>query len=604
MSLIIGTAGHIDHGKTALIKAINGFEGDTLKAEKERGITIDLSFSNLKQNNKNIAFIDVPGHENLLKTMISGAFGFDACLFVIAANEGIKPQSIEHLKVLSILNVKNIILAITKKDLVQSEQINILKSQIQKEIQKYKNLTIIKSFEVSIFDKNSIKELTDFLFTIKPKITDESGIFRYYIDRSFNLKGIGQVVTGTVIEGSIKEGEKIWICELAKEAGIRSIQVHDNQVEKATISQRAALNITGISGLEKGQLISKKGFLRGFNEIDCIVTSDSLKHASEVIFCVGSKQLPAKVTILSQKDDSKFVTFKFQNNVFLKFNELFVLLYEGRVIGGGRVLNAITEPLKKPVKVELLRYLSENNLHLAFDLLKRMHKNGFGLIGCYQRFGIDHKQAITIANTLNSAFVDEKALNVYDISAINKVKEFIRFILSKNPYAIFSPLSISLKLAWVSENLALQAINELNLAKEIEQNNGVYTKTGIDFSKLKTKIEDEIYNKIQKANLSPLAPYNIYDELEIDRVSGDNALKKLTASNKVIRLSHNLFVSKKALDEAIIKLKEIAKKEGKVNIQNAKSIIGLSRKYIIAYLEQLDKQSDIVKDGNDRKLKF
>ena len=119
MSLIIGTAGHIDHGKTALIKELNGFEGDNLEEEKKRGITIDLSFSNLSKNSENIAFIDVPGHENLIKTMISGAYGFDACLFVVAANDGLMPQSLEHLEILNLLGVKSVIVALTKCDLVE-----------------------------------------------------------------------------------------------------------------------------------------------------------------------------------------------------------------------------------------------------------------------------------------------------------------------------------------------------------------------------------------------------------------------------------------------------------------------------------------------------
>ena len=210
MSLIIGTAGHIDHGKTALIKELNGFEGDRLEEEQKRGITIDLSFSNLSKNGENIAFIDVPGHENLIKTMISGAYGFDACLFVVAANDGLMPQSLEHLEVLNILGVRSLIVALTKCDLASTELIEQRKSEIYAAAQNYKNLQILEIFPVSIKDSASIDELRNYLFTLKAANREQDGVFRYYIDRVFSLKGIGNVVTGTVIEGSVSKNEKLF----------------------------------------------------------------------------------------------------------------------------------------------------------------------------------------------------------------------------------------------------------------------------------------------------------------------------------------------------------------------------------------------------------
>ena len=273
MSVIIGTAGHIDHGKTALIRALNGFEGDNLEEEKRRGITIDLSFSNLARGDENIAFIDVPGHENLVKTMISGAFGFDACLLVIAANEGLMPQTKEHINVLEILGVKSLIVVLTKCDLVNEAQILEREKEAREYIANFKNLQILELFKTSVKDEASIAELRDYLFNVKPKKRSAEGIFRYYIDRVFSIKGIGSVVTGSVIEGVVKKGEKLFNYDLGKEALVRSVQTHDKFVESAGASARVALNITGIelSQLKKGQLLSKKGFLRGFLEADGLV---------------------------------------------------------------------------------------------------------------------------------------------------------------------------------------------------------------------------------------------------------------------------------------------------------------------------------------------
>ncbi len=605
MSLIIGTAGHIDHGKTALIKELNGFEGDRLEEEQKRGITIDLSFSNLSRNGENIAFIDVPGHENLIKTMISGAYGFDACLFVVAANDGLMPQSLEHLEVLNILGVRSLIVALTKCDLASAELIEQRKSEIYAAVQNYKNLQILEIFPVSIKDSASIDELRNYLFTLKAANREQEGIFRYYIDRVFSLKGIGNVVTGTVIEGSVTKNEKLFNYDAGKEVQVRSVQSHDNFVDRAGVSSRVALNLTGIelNDLKKGQLLSKKGFFRGFREIDAIVFARELTHGESVTFCVGAKAAPAKALVLSEKEGGIFATFKFERDMFLKFDEPFVLVANGRVIGGGRVLNAVSEPMKKSSKISFLSSLLKKDFVSAFAMLKDTHKNGFGIISAYQRFGLNHEEAVAIAKQAPNVFVDEKALNIYDLSAVDRIKSAVKFMIEKNEFAVFSATSISLKLSWASENIAQKALDELESAGMIAKNDGVYTKTGVDMSKLKIRLEEKIYEILQSGNLAPLAPYNIYDELEIDRVSGDNALKKLTGIGRVVRLAHNLFVTSKALNEALAKLKAIIAAQGFVNVTNAKEALNLSRKYVIAYLEQLDLDPNIVKNGTDRVLK-
>ena len=605
MNFIIGTAGHIDHGKTALIKELNGFEGDKLEEEKKRGITIDLSFSNLSKNEQNIAFIDVPGHENLVKTMISGAYGFDACLFVVAANDGLMPQSLEHLEVLNLLGVRSLVVALTKCDLADTKTIEVRKKEIINAVSGYENLSILEIFAVSVKDKESIDDLRNYLFTLRPKNRDTEGVFRYYIDRVFSLKGIGNVVTGTVLEGGVTKNEKLYNYDAGKEVQVRSVQSHDKFVDRAGISSRVALNLTGVdlSELKKGQLLSKKGFFRGFREIDAVVFAKALSHGQSVTFCVGAKAVPAKALILSQKADSLFVSFKFQSDMFLKFDEPFVLISGGRVIGGGRVLNPIMEPLKKNTKISFLSALLKRDLSAAFALLKDSHKNGFGIISSYQRFGIAHEEAVGIAKALPGVFVDEKALNIYDASAASRVKEIVKFIVEKNAYAMFSASSVSLKLSWASERLCQKALDELESAKLISKNDGVYTKFGVDLSELKEKLEERIYKILDDADLAPDAPYNIYDELEIDRISGDNALKKLTAMRRVVRLAHNLFVTQRALNEAESRLREIIKTSGFVNVVNARDKLNLSRKYLIAYLEYLDTKPDVVKDGNDRKLR-
>lgn len=601
-NIIVGTAGHIDHGKTALIKALNGFEGDQNEEEKRRGITIDLSFSNLKNDSCNVAFIDVPGHENLLKTMISGAYAFDYAMLVVSANEGIMPQSKEHLEILKIFDVKNIILCITKCDLVDETKKEKTKQECEEFI-KNKDLKIIKSFFVSTKTNEGIDDLRNFLLLLPPKQREKSDVFHYYIDRVFSIKGAGVVVTGSLISGEINKNQKILNCELNKIYSIKNIQMQGEEKESINAPARVALNLNDakLEEIKKGQILTQKGYLRGFDEIDCYFEGE-ISHNQDVLFCIGSKQINAKCIMLNKNSKNGFVTFKFKKEIFARFDERFIVLANSRVVGGGIVLNAIKEPLKKQAKIELLNALYKKDFKAAFEFLSKFHKHGFGLVSSYQRFNLTHESALNVARNLN-AICDENSLCVYDKSAILDIKEFIKFIISKNQNALISAQSIALKLSWASQNLCNLALDELENKKILEKNGNIYNKFGVDFSQLKNTITEKIYDLLKRGGISPLAPYNIYDELEIDRQSGDNALKSLCKSKKVIRLAHNLFITNENLNFAINSLRELIKKDGFVNINNAKNKLNLSRKFIICYLEYLDNFDDIVKIENNRIFK-
>ncbi|MDR0467868.1 MAG: selenocysteine-specific translation elongation factor, partial [Campylobacteraceae bacterium] len=345
--LIIGTAGHIDHGKTALIKALTGYDGDTLEEEKRRGITIDLSFSSLEQNGNNVSFIDVPGHEKLIKTMISGAFGYDGALVVIDAKEGLMPQSIEHLYILELIGLKHIVVALSKADLVDEEWIKKQTLQIKEFFKaSFKNLEIYDILPVSIYDKSSIELLKNSLFSIPAKEKIDRGIVRYYVDRVFSLKGIGTVVTGTILEGVLKKGSKAFICELQKEITIKNLQTHDKNVQNVQQGQRVAINISDIShnNIQKGFLITQKGYIRGFSSADIFVNllpKRKIPHNSNIIFHIGAKQVEARILYYDVNKESAFAKVEFKEELFLVFKEPFVITQNGRVCGGGEVINAI-----------------------------------------------------------------------------------------------------------------------------------------------------------------------------------------------------------------------------------------------------------------------
>ena len=604
--IIVGTAGHVDHGKTALIEALTGFAGDTLEEEKKRGITINLSFSNLQNEDTNVAFIDVPGHEKLLKNMIAGAFGFDAAMVVIDANEGIMPQTNEHLEILNLLHVKNIIIALTKSDLVNQEKIDERKEEIEEYFKSFSHLGLKAIIPVSIYQANSIEALRKELFSIPIIEKPSNGLFRYYIDRSFSLAGVGTVVTGTVLDGTIKVGEKVFAPELGKEIVIRNLQVHEKDEQIALSSQRTAINLQNAKiALKKGTLLCKKGFIRGFDSVDVWIegiSNHKIKHNTKVMLFIGTKQVEAKVLLYNNENDttSGFAKLQFSQKIFLVHNEPFILCASGRTIGGGRVLNPINDPIKKKIKMPLLEALKIDDFKKAFEILVNTHKRGFGLISSNQRFGLNHNEALEIAHEMDNVFVDEKGLVLYPIDIKEELHDKINAVYDKNEYALLSANSLSLKIKWASETLLKEVLEDIVKSGKLEFKDGIYKNPNIDVNNIDKVIEDKMHSILQDEGYTPTAPYNIYDKLDIDRKMGDDALKRLTKSKKVVRLAHNLFVTTENLSTIVARLREIMKNEGSVDIASFKKYYDMSRKYLVAYLDYLDLYDDVKKDGMKR----
>ncbi|EAH6261089.1 selenocysteine-specific translation elongation factor [Campylobacter upsaliensis] len=591
--LIIGTAGHIDHGKTSLIKALNGFEGDTLKEEQERQITLSLSFSSLEKEGKKLSFIDTPGHKDLLKTMISGAFALNACLFVVDINEGLKAQSLEHLSVLELLGVKDLILVLNKCDLCEDIDAKT------KEIAAQLSLKPLKIFHTSVRSNLGIESLKNYLFSLQEKESKEA-IFHFYIDRVFSLKGVGTIVTGSLNEGEIALKEKIICLDTQKELIVKNIQNHDSNLDQIKAPARVALSLNcDYKNLQKGFLLSKKGFFKPFLQIEAYVKAPNLANQNYV-FCVGTKQLEAKIHILKElKIGEYYAEIRFKKPMYLCFDERFILLENARVKGGGVVLNPVSEPLNKELKLRLLDLLLNKDFLSAFDLLKNAHKKGFGLLSSYQRFKLSHTQALNIANNLQNAFIDEKNYNIYDTSSINLLQNSIHKILAKNPYAMLSAHSLALRNVWASEALCAFALQNM---PNLDFKEGIFFKKGVKFEKLQEKNSNALYEKIKAQALQVEAPYNLYESLELDRKSGDLMLKKLTKEGLVVRLAHNLFVDKATLLNFKEELLNLLKNTS-LDVQTMKNKFNFSRKYAIAYLEYLDLDERIIKKDEKRFLK-
>ncbi|UYF44194.1 selenocysteine-specific translation elongation factor [Aliarcobacter cryaerophilus] len=606
-NIIIGTAGHIDHGKTALIRALNGFEGDSTNEEKQRGITIDLSFSNLTRAERNIAFIDVPGHEKLIKNMIAGAFGFDYVMLVVSSKEGLMPQTIEHIEILSLLGIKNLILVITKKDLVDEKTLKEQELKIVEFLNEFEfNIKFIKA--VSIYDEKSIEDLKNTLFTISNSTKNEENFFRFYVDRVFSVKGSGTVVTGTVLGKKIELEEKVFIPHLQKETKIKNIQVHNQNAIEANISNRAALNLSSvdINSLQRGDIITKKGFLRGFDTIDIsfkCLKNKKLNHNQTYTLFIGAKKIDVKVLLfdsLTSLEDG-FATLKMDEKIFTVFGEKVILRSANDTICGGVILNPIYDPMNKNQKRDLLKNLYKKDFKNAFKILLEAHKRGLGVVSSTQRFALSHDESLEFANSLEDVFVDKKELVIYPIKTKDEIVEFIKNIYIKNSYALLSSSSINLRVPWASIEFINSALDDLVQNGFLVKEGQLYKNANIkeDITK---ELENIFLERLKSEDITPTAPYNIYDDLDIDRKLGDDILKSLTAKKDVIRLQHNLFIHSQSLNKIIKSMREIIKEDGFIEIFNFKQRFDLSRKYLVCYLDYLDNFSDIKKVENRRVL--
>ena len=352
--VIIGTAGHVDHGKTLLIKALTGIDTDRLIEEKKRGITIELGFAHLDwPDGTQAGIVDVPGHEKFIKNMLAGAGGIDLAMLVIAADDGIMPQTVEHLDILTLLGIKDGLIVITKADTVDPEWLEMMREEIREKTEGsfLEGKPIVA---VSAYTGQGIPELKEMLRDLVHKAEEKSLRipFRLPIDRVFSVDGFGTVVTGTLIEGSMNEGDLAQLVPSGAETRIRNLQVHGKDVETAYAGQRVAINLAGLkkTDIRRGDVVAKPGSVRVSRMLDVKLQNlkDSgriIKHDSQVHLFHGAAELLAKVVLFGQDalrpGESCYAQLRLTEPIASKNGDRFVIRFFSplETIGGGVILD-------------------------------------------------------------------------------------------------------------------------------------------------------------------------------------------------------------------------------------------------------------------------
>jgi len=621
---VFGTAGHIDHGKTALIYALTSIDTDRLPEEKERGMTIDLGFAWMKlPSGENVGIVDVPGHENLIKNMIAGATGIDAVILVVDVNEGWMPQTEEHFQIIDLLDIKYGIIAITKIDLVDQTRLNFVEKQIKERL---KNTTLFNAPIVKVSTVNNIGidqmklAIQDLIPRMKPK--RDIGKQRLSIDRVFNIKGSGTVVTGTLIGGTLHQGMEVTIFPSYRKTRIRNLQTYKEKTEKAFPGSRVALNLVGIekNELHRGDIVFGTKQIKASKNIDVQIQllpqlkKYSLANRSEVVFFTGTKEILAKIffpeTKPLQPGETGFAQLRFKEPLATYLGDRFILRIPSppKTIGGGLIVDPLAHKHHFKDK-DILHFLQTR---IKFDLrelvLTELKKNIF----------------IKKDNLLiNSNYADSEIRKVVEL--LKKQGEIITtnsWLIEKN-YWQEQIIKFMNKLNQEYELYPLQTGFPLNkfqsyfyylkpeifnyLIDSLINTDKIGFKKGIIFllsRKPKISSQQEVLIskilKILKDN--PTNPPN--EKKLISQIAGSKEIIDfLIQEGEIVKLSNGILLESKNYDIMKNKLIDFLKRNGSISIAQVRELLGISRKYIIPLLNKMDEEKITQRRENVRILK-
>ncbi|HNT90304.1 MAG TPA: selenocysteine-specific translation elongation factor [Smithellaceae bacterium] len=631
--VVLGTAGHVDHGKTALIKALTGTDTDRLKEEKERGITIELGFASLKlPSGQTLGVVDVPGHEKFIKHMVSGAAGIDLVMMIIAADEGIMPQTKEHLNICSLLGIRTGLVALTKIDMVENDWLELVKTEIQ-DFLKGTFLEGVPVIPVSALKQKGIDELTAALDTVVQNIPEKNdcGIFRLPVDRVFTMKGFGTVVTGTLISDSISVGEDVLILPEEINTRIRGIQVHNQPTQEATAGQRTAINLQGIEkeSLQRGDVLARYGTIVPSIRLDVYIdylknNAKSLKNRTLTRLHTGTSEIIARV-ILIEKDElapgeKGFAQLILEKKDVVVAGDRFVLRSYSPIttIGGGLIIDPLPPKHKRLNKkvIEELATLLNGTLPKKIEvILERAGFAGTNLRHLVFRLGTNAKnikEALQSILSQKSALItDKEETNIISASFYEKLAQSAAEIISqyqkKNPLREgISKEELKASLGRdISPKLFFMLLQNLTTNKTIEVNKETVRLFGhkVTLADDLNSIRQEILKIYNEAGLTPPSFKDVINNFQDKKTEAQNIIKLLLKDGSLIKINEELIFTREALDNLRKNYKALLVKEGKATPVSFKELTGLSRKYIIPLMEYFDTDKLTMRVGDHRILR-
>lgn len=626
-NIIIGTAGHVDHGKTALIKALTGIETDRIKEEKKRGITIELGFAYLDlPDGEKAGIIDVPGHEKFVKNMLAGAGGIDLALLVVAADEGFMPQTREHLGILSLLNISEGIIVVTKKDMVDEDWLEIVCDEVRQEVQGtfLENAQIIP---VSSYTGEGIEQLRQAIFTMidqKTQIKNLDVPFRIPVDRIFSVEGFGTVITGTLIEGTMKVGDPVTVYPSRIESRIRNLQVHSQDVQEAYAGQRVAVNLAGLkkTDLNKGDVIAVPDSMHTTMMIDIHLTvlkdcDREIRNATRLHLYHGARDILCKIVLLDRDSvgagESCYAQLRLEEEIAVKTGDRFVLRFYSPVetIGGGVILdsNPFKHKRNDAVVLESLKLKEGGSDREKISAALRDYSARFETLDFLQiQTGIPKEQ---FEQQINKLIKDKVAFRVSDnviihTDYLNRLKDSAVKLLES--YHKENPLREGMKKdEFRNKLIKYEDISVVDKITDSLVNRKVlkYVNNCValaDFEVQQDNNQQEIENAFLQGGFSPESPDQI--AARFPKVKNfKQVLESLVNTGKLVRVEEKILLHADYYNKALTLAKEHVDQNGQITLAEMRDLMGASRKFAVAVLEYWDKRGITKKVGDARTFK-
>jgi len=629
--LIIGTAGHVDHGKTALVNALTGVDTDRLKEEKERGISIELGFAPLLlPSGRKAGIVDVPGHERFIKNMLAGASGFDLVLLVIAADEGVMPQTREHLDILQLLQVTNGIVVLTKIDLVDEDWLEL----VEEDVHEFLKGTILENaplVKVSATNGTGIQELLEKIDLVAQQLTPRltNGLPRLPVDRVFTITGFGTVVTGTLVSGVLRLGDTVEIQPQGHISRIRSLQVHGKKVEEALAGQRVAVNLPGLElgQVARGSVVAAVGTMSPTNRIDIKLlllksAPRPLKNRTRVRFYLGTSETMGRVILLDRDElaagTMAYAQLELENELVAAKGDRFVIRSYSPMytIGGGTVIDPHPKRKHKRFRADVLNALATQERGTPAELVKQFLSaaNNIHLVG-----------DIAVATGLQEEEA-ERAVN--ELVQIGRVKMLSaddkEYYVSSNTYqrwcADITKLLQSyhsdypLREGYPREDLRSRMFHFINnrvfqvLLREMEKDGllrvAANTVALKDFTPGLSPQQAETINKIKKiffeASFLPPAWNEITKSINIDDTFAFEILQYLLRTGELVKISEDIYFEKSILALAREKITVVLRDKGEITVAELRDLLNTTRKYALPLMEYFDKEKLTRRVGDKR----
>ena len=616
---VLGTAGHVDHGKSVLVRALTGIDPDRLPEEKRREMTIDLGFAWLKlPSGREVSIVDVPGHERFIKNMLAGVGGIDLALLVIAADEGVMPQTKEHLAILDLLNVKNGLMVVTKKDLVSEGELEL----VILEAEEVAKGTVLDGAPILVVSAKTGEGLSELITAIDRQLDftpqrSDIGRPRLPIDRAFVIKGFGTVVTGTLIDGKLRVGQEVEILPVGLRTHIRGLETHKRRIDTALPGSRVAANLAGIPAedLERGMVITTPGWLKPTQFLDVRLRAvrelpHPITHNMSVTFHTGASETAGRVRLLDKErleaGESGWAQVKLARPVAVVKGDLFIIRSALGTLGGGEVVD--THPRRHHrFQPAVIRSLEVRGKGTPEDvLLATLEASGPCELG---KAALEcHLSEAEVRKALKSLIQGgqavaagpegERQLLLPQTYWKNLVEQVQRLL--ENYHSQF-PLRRGMPKEEFKSRLKMlpQRLDDL-LQKLVEEGVVVEEKAGVRLPSHQVRLSPEQQAEV-RAYLEALAksPYSPPTNLSLD----PELLSLLLEEGKVVKVSEEVIFSTGAYEEMLGLVVEHLKKHGKITVAEVRDLFRTSRKYAVALMEYLDEQRITRRVGNERVLR-